>query len=377
MKLVNYFLLGAVVLASCTPINGTEMTPGTQVSPALPPEWTPAHTTATTASPSLSPSTFGRITVQSVDRLKEEAVWEVGDIQGFAWAPDSSRIAVSDVDMASNSARLRLFTAPQGQEIWSVENRLAFGLAFDPSGEILAVPAPVESRIQLWDVGTGSLKRSIEDNRCSGGGFIQFSRNDEIITGYATGSLESTASIYVWDVRTGTCSGEIFSHRGWLNDLSFSADSRLVAASLGSIPGDQATRVFLLQYPAGVPICDGDAIGAVFSPDGSLIAVLEPDSLQVMMVDTSNCETVEELSASGSPFDIAPGWQLAAIRQGSKLQFWNLETDVLVRELDWYDAFTDMLAFSPDGKFLAGAIAGTATSSGSLTVWAVEATADQ
>jgi WD40 repeat protein len=230
------------------------------------------------------------------------------------FSPAGDRIATSSADNT-----VKTWDANTGQELFTIsgfgEGSIADGLfpgvldvAFSPDGNKLAT-ASGDGVAKVWDSRTGIELFSL-DGDTSALSRVQFSPDGSLI---ATASEEpdATARLSIFDANSGS---EIWRQtvqqfRIW--GLAFdSKGERIVTAGAGGVIKiwETATGQELMDIP-GYAASAGDA---VFSPDGSLLAIVGGDGLQVWNVETK--DKVLDLPIHSSWI-----WAVSFTNDGSKL----------------------------------------------------------
>jgi RNA polymerase sigma factor (sigma-70 family) len=228
-----------------------------------------------------------------------------GPVPGIAVSPDDKLLASGSWD-----GTVRLWDLATGKEVLSQpgHQQKLWSIALSADGKTVATGAD-DGTVRLWDADTGKELRRLEGY----GGIVDrlsFSPDGKVLT---SGSYDHT--LRRWDVVTGK---KLVEHNYGALGLSLSADGKRVAGSLiegGVVVWDRAT---------------GREIRKVKGQERSASAVLSPDGKTL---------------AAGSE------------AQDGTVILWDVDTGKEVRRLQGDPHIAYKLAFSPDGRYLGGAMA--------------------
>ncbi|MFE2234377.1 TIR domain-containing protein [Streptomyces sp. NPDC059442] len=307
----------------------------------------------------------GRTLVTAGDAPESLQVWDVathsrmGTLGGYpkstyqvAFSPDGRTIA------ATGGGEVQLWDAgsrtPKGKA-FAADSSWGGSVAFSPDGRTLASASG--DAVQLWDPGS----RTPKGERLSSGSAhvesLAFSPDGAAIAaGYGDGSVQ------LWDVLRRRPLGEPFiGHSTQVWAVAFSPDG----SALASASDDTTVRLWDIrtQRQAGPPIGIGDEYGTALSPNGRTLAVLGSDH----KVRFWNVATRRQTGAPLTDVDVALRATVAFSADNAtlavasnELRLWNVAARRPIGQVSLGTDDVMSLAFSPDGKTLAGAGAGSA-----------------
>lgn len=274
-------------------------------------------------------------------------------------------------------------------------------LAYSPNGKTLATgTAFPEGRIALWDVPSGRLRRvlghaghmpsypgmSVPPSTCYSVYSVAFSPDGKTVAaGY---EAVPNGEVRLWDTATGAVRATLTGMMPDEGSVLFSPDGKTLAAvSADSLITQQKPRSEMTQadmHFVGSQILLFDAVTAkrrgilpgelvrslAFSPDGKSMAsvsVIYTDGANITgsnirLVDLRTSKVLWEKTVPDdylSTVIFSPdGQSLVTQGNGNTQTFWEARTGRLQRTLkghdgSWY-ASSENVAFSPDGKWLAG-----------------------
>jgi WD40 repeat protein len=342
-----------------------------------------------------------------------------------AFSPDGGVLAESDGDGAvqlwSTATML-----PAGQSLQGNPANGLYDLEFNPRGDV-AAGAGADGTVKLWNLASGQLIRTLHATTADEGvSLVEFSPDGHALASvdplYRTGGFIADGIARLWNPRTGRLirvlqrdvlaatfspDGKLMATVAGRGDSSIrlwdSATGRLVATlrppnpNSGGVDGvaftsngqllasdddagdiqlwDVATGRLMRAWQAGGP--SSGVTGLAFSPDGGILASGGADAghgAQLWNPATGRLvKTLRAASAGGvDDVEFSPdGTRIVGTDADGRIQLWNALTGQAIGTPLGTKSPADpqstlaAVAFSPDGKVLAGSLA----ANGSIQLW--------
>ena len=226
---------------------------------------------------------------------------------------------------------------------------------FDPKGDVLASGGK-DNTLRLWDVETGTLKETnlVESAEISG---MRFSPDGKTLATWAFGFIQ------LWDVGTGVIDKTLNGYeRGVVSDIAFNPDGKIFASAMGngtiSLSHTQTGELhrILMGHKDFV-------LSVAFSPDGKTLTSGGFDgTLRWWDLETGECRnTHTEHYNSNFNVSYSPdGKTITSTIGNDTISLWNAQTGMLLHSLKLQLTNTintdtiNSVSFSPDGKMLVG-----------------------
>ncbi len=289
-----------------------------------------------------SPLPAGALRRLGTSRLRHAYI-----VSSIAYSPDGKVIA-----SGSHLGTVRFWEPATGKElrVLAAHDGGVIGLAYSPDGKVLATGS-WDRTIRLWDADTGAALRTLTGHT-SEVSRLAFSPDGKVL---ASGSKDGTARL--WDAATGNALSTIAAHAGEVRGLAFSADGKRLATS-GT---DKMIYVWDAESHQRLTTCEGhgNSVESVaFSPDGKSLASCSRDTT-LRLWDSKTGKQTRSLkhdswlervafSPDGKLLAVAGGW-------GGKVYLWDLDAGRDKPRWVGRQPQSISVAFSPDGKKLAGA----------------------
>jgi RNA polymerase sigma factor (sigma-70 family) len=271
----------------------------------------------------------------------------------LAFTPDGKTLVTGD----TLDRTIRLFDVPTRKERCQLTRpEVVRGFALSPDGNLLALGSQ-EGPVSVWDVKTGKLVRELRGAPFVAG--VAFSPDGSTLASAEWDQKTDRNAVALWDVATGKQLRRLEKNVGSVGSVHFSADGKtLIAGTGGAIRLWDAATGEERGPAAGNPAYVADV---AVSPDGRTLAYVADTSIRLW--DLAADREVGRLAGHHWSLAFSPdGKTLAGGTGVNQVNLWDVAGRGLARRLecdpkkdgfDWVAYYH--VAFSPDGKRLASA----------------------
>jgi WD40 repeat protein len=269
-----------------------------------------------------------------------------------AISPDGRLVASADLDSLKNAGQLMLWDGANGRKIATLSGHHGpvACVVFSPNGKHLASFGS-DRAINIWDVETHKVVRTLAGYRAGHGGCLAFSPDG---TSLAFASWDQ--GVRVWDLATGDEKLVYRGHRGIVTCVAFSPDGR----SLASGGSDGAVRLWDARTGKDLLQLSGQSawiFSLAVSPDGTQVVSAGAAGLCAWDANTGQnilpAQGITKLTLRAKFSH--DGKRLIAGHQDGTVRIWDLETGQETLVLRRHSNIVSSVAISADGSRLVSA----------------------
>jgi WD40 repeat protein/serine/threonine protein kinase len=298
-------------------------------------------------------------------------IWRVGTTDRPFQITNSARPVV--LKFSPDGARLASLNRGGHIAMWTVEGWSPLpdleapkdwndegGMEFSPDGQRLAV-GDDGGAIRIFDLTTGETHRTIKAHPQLISA-LAWSPQAPIL---ASGSAYAGGPILLWDPNTGEPAGELEGHTGWICQLLFSVDGRL----LYSASADQTIRIWDVETQKLLATLRGstdEVYSLALSPDGKTLASGSKDGVVAFWsaLPGERRQPVRQSLAITGWYSFAPDGRSFVAPVNGSLRVYELPGLRTLERLSALGTNVSSGAHSPDGTWIA-----CGTSNGWVRVW--------
>jgi len=285
-----------------------------------------------------------------------------GGVNGCVFSPDG-RLALSASGGTGDHANaLRLWDVTTGQLLRSFEDDDRYeemACAFSPDGSVL-LGSSDDGILRLWDAATGELLQELREHRGYRVRRCTFSPDGKLVL-----SASDDMTLRLWDVITGQCLRVFEGHGSWVNGCAFSPDGQTIVSAAGDFThdnmgnfthNDNTVRVWDAKTGEPLKVLRGHTepvIACAFSPNGKQVVSAALDAtLRLWNVASAQCLRVfQGHQTNVTACDFSPdGRNIVSGSLDRTLKLWEAGTGRCVGTLRGHTDIVNSCAFSPDGQ---------------------------
>jgi WD40 repeat protein/tRNA A-37 threonylcarbamoyl transferase component Bud32 len=272
-------------------------------------------------------------------------VGHTGQVVSVEYSPDGSRVVTAGWDGTA-----RVWSPATGELLLTLkmEGEFVSSACFSSDGRVL-ITAGKDQVLRFWDAKTGALRRGVP----GGGTLAAAARRGRFVA-----SLRPDNGICIWDADRGEQLAATPKQDQEVTGFAFSPDGEYLAVAgfqgLVKVWKVEGGKELVPLPAADLPLVRGNLWAVAFSPDGQFLAVGGAETQVFDLCDHRRCRPLFGTGGLfASQLAFSPDGKLMAGTYRDGLRVWDMETGKIVRS--WREHADQKLgvAFSPDGKHMA------------------------
>jgi len=281
-------------------------------------------------------------------------------VHTVAYSPDGKHIASGGID-----GIVKIWDAATGAGVMTLYGHKdwLWSVAFSPDGSRIASGAR-DNTVKVWDVDSGAELMTCRGHKAEVWSIVFSPDGKRIVSG------DGDRTIRIWDAVTGAEMKTLTGHTGSISDVAISPDGRRIA----SISGDKTIKVWDAVTGAEIKTLtghEGAVLSVDFTPDGSRLVSSGGKTIKVWDIASgSELSTLRGHVGGLSDVALSPDGEriFSCSYQAGKIKEWDPAIDRDVLRLSG-DPWARHVAFSPDGKRIAGSIGSFYNARKRITLW--------
>ena len=300
-------------------------------------------------------------------------------IQGYAnwvWAiavsPNGRLIASGGLDKV-----VRLWNLETGKVTATLvgHQNMIWSVQFSPDGRLLASCGD-DASIKLWDITTGQCLHTLPDTTQRGIWTLEFSNANSqhsklfssdrvspdgqfLISGGTNGLIQ------IWDVPTRNLIRSIEAHDGWVWAVTFSPDNQYLA----SCSKDRTIKLWDINTGSCLSCIQedlNDVVSVAFSPDSQMLVSGDEDGqIQLWDIKTGKClHNFTGHTDSVWAIAVIDERTFASASTDETIRLWDLDTGRCLKILTGHTAWVRAIAATPHNRQLA-----SGSTDGTIRIW--------
>jgi RNA polymerase sigma factor (sigma-70 family) len=280
-------------------------------------------------------------------------------VERLLFSPDGKRIRsvgrekkLLDWDLTNGRESLR-FQWPSSTTAGVWDNPI-----LSPRGDVLASWGYDDEVVRLWDTATAKERRTLGKFTKTDKSTLFFAAMDFSLDGRMFAVATKDGDVFVWDVDSGAERQRLKAIAGQALCLAFSHDGQKLA--VGSTRGNP--KIVLCDVKTGKKLVEFSSTDRVdrlaFSPDDKILAAVSWVANASRLLDATTGRLIRPLEAAPGLYDVAfspDGKWLAGAGEDKdqKVHVWEVNTGLEVRSFRGHNGAIMSIAFAPDGRTLA------------------------